>query len=74
MIEVEGIGRPELRPELVTRDQLTGSLDQPDQSSKWLLLQRDTPTLLAQLARTSVEFENAEADAIGRKRSRGHCG
>jgi hypothetical protein len=51
VVEVhEGVTRPELLPQLLTRDQLTRPLQQQSQDPERLLLERDLAPVAAQLA------------------------
>src|SRR5712692_7873593 len=61
----EGIRRPELLLEFFSRDDLTRMLQQQRQDVKRLVLKLDLQAVLAQLARTQIELECAEANPSG---------
>jgi hypothetical protein len=61
------IGRPNLLPELLPRDDLTSTINQQRKDSKWLVLQLDLNACLMQFAGRQVELKYAEANNIGER-------
>jgi hypothetical protein len=61
LLEIDRDGSvPEFSSDLFAGDEHAGLRSKQLQDSKWLGLQEDAATVLAQLAHGEVEFENAE--------------
>jgi hypothetical protein len=66
VVEVdEGVGRPEFLLQLFARDHLAGALQQQRQDLKWLLLQAQLDSVLAQFARVEIELKHSKARDSG---------
>ena len=59
--------RPESSAQLLAADHFSGPFEQGRQDAERLLLERDPDTALAQLARSRIHFERAEADDLQRR-------
>jgi hypothetical protein len=62
MVEIdEGVGRPDLFPEFVASNQVSGSPQQSGKHVQRLSLQAQLPATLAELARADVQLKSVEA-------------
>jgi hypothetical protein len=59
-----GVGRPEARLQLLTRDYFSGMLKEHREDAKRLLLQRYPAARLMHFARAEVDFEEPGADTL----------
>lgn len=65
VIEIdENIGGPETSPQFVTRDDLTGPLQQNRENLDWLLRQANLRAVLRELAGSRIQLEKSEANRV----------